>query len=95
MSAFCYKCSSPVEDFNRNDTCNKCGAHTRVCKNCTFYDLAKYNECAENQAERVVDKEKSNFCDYFKPKQGKTTSGQVSPQDAAKAAAEALFRKKT
>jgi hypothetical protein len=24
-----------------------------------------YNECREPSAERVVDKEKANFCDYF------------------------------
>jgi hypothetical protein len=24
-----------------------------------------YNQCRESQAERVLDKDRSNFCDYF------------------------------
>lgn len=36
-----------------------------VCFNCKFYDKGSYNECREPQAERVVEKSKANFCDYF------------------------------
>lgn len=32
---------------------------------CTFYDQNSYNDCREPSADRVVEKEKSNFCDYF------------------------------
>jgi hypothetical protein len=39
-----------------------------------------------------VEKERSNFCDYFKPRQ---EGGSGAPaRDALKAAAEALFKKK-
>jgi hypothetical protein len=40
----------------------------------------------------VVDKERANFCDYFRPKAG--IGGGTATRDAMKAAAEALFRKK-
>lgn len=79
-------------DYGRQDTCRKCGRDTKVCKNCIFHDRTANNECRENQADRVVDKERSNFCDYFKPKSG-SGSGAAS-RDAMKAAAEALFKKK-
>jgi hypothetical protein len=32
-----------------------------------FHDARAYNQCAEPQAERVVDKAHANFCDYFSP----------------------------
>jgi hypothetical protein len=46
-------------------------------------------------ADRVVDKEKFNFCDYFKPSEGTSaSSGELSPREKALKAAEALFKKK-
>jgi hypothetical protein len=41
-----------------------------------------------------VDKERSNFCDYFKANAALKADGATS-RDAMKAAAEALFRKKS
>lgn len=32
---------------------------------CIYYDPKSYNECRESSADRVLDKEKDNFCDYF------------------------------
>lgn len=60
--------------------------------NCTHYEPARYNECTEPVADRVVDKEKGNFCDYFKPG-SRANSGQDAKSAALKAA-EALFKKK-
>ena len=92
----CHKCArqlNPESDYGRQDTCPGCGFSTRSCLNCTYYDPSRYNECSEPVAERIVDKEKGNFCDYFKPgdrKSGSASSG----KDAAMKAAEALFKKK-
>src|SRR6185312_11198258 len=90
----CWHCGAELSllDYGRADSCSKCGRDTRVCKGCFFYDKMSNNECREPQADRVVDKEKSNFCDYFKPGNPK---GQSAPaKDALNAAAEALFKKK-
>jgi hypothetical protein len=90
----CWNCSETLShlDYGRGDSCLKCGRDTRVCKGCIFYDKASNNECREPQADRVVDKEKANFCDYFKPNAG---GGNLAPaRDTMKAAAEALFKKK-
>lgn len=91
----CWNCGAALTalDYGRADRCPKCGRDTKVCKGCEFYDRASNNECRESQAERVVDKERSNFCDYFRPKAGLTGSGGPS-RDAAREAAEALFKKK-
>ena len=70
MSHFCFHCGSevalpPSHRPARGDSCDTCGRDLRACKNCQHYDTAAYNQCREPSAERVVDKEKANFCDYF------------------------------
>jgi hypothetical protein len=95
---FCYNCGETLNnelDFSRSDRCPKCGRDTRVCKNCEFYDVTKYNECSETNADRITDKEKSNFCDYFKPaSQNKNQNQTLSAAEKAKLQLEALFKKK-
>jgi hypothetical protein len=90
----CWNCGQALGhlDYGRQDSCPKCGRDTRVCKGCEFYDKGSNNDCRESQAERVVDKEKSNFCDYFRPRAGSGSGAQS--RDSMKAAAEALFKKK-
>ncbi|HTL10899.1 MAG TPA: hypothetical protein VL588_00330 [Bdellovibrionota bacterium] len=90
----CWHCGVELGplDYGRQDICKKCGRDTRVCKGCIFYDRGSNNDCREPQADRVVDKEKSNFCDYFKPSTGGGTGAPT--RDALKSAAEALFKKK-
>ena len=65
----CFKCGAKIEAIDgkvgRRDTCSKCGSDSRVCRNCLHYDPKAYNECREPSAERVVEKDRSNFCDYF------------------------------
>lgn len=92
----CYKCQNKLEasDFGRQDTCRQCGVDTRCCHNCLHYDRHAYNECRESSADRVVDKEKANFCDYFKPSQNQTnTPPQTDPVAQAKAKLDALFKR--
>ena len=38
-----------------------------MCLNCIFYDSSAHNQCLENQAEWVREKDKGNFCGYFAP----------------------------
>ena len=100
----CHKCTnllSNLSDFGRQDSCPKCLSSTHCCLNCIHYDRSKYNECAENAADRVVDKEKFNFCDFFKPCGNSRKPGPLSSKDSnltesekARLAAEALFKKK-
>jgi hypothetical protein len=87
----CWNCGNELTplDYGRQDSCRKCGKDTKVCKNCEFHDRSSNNECRETQADRVVDKEKANFCDYFVPKAG--GGGNAPSRDALKAAADALF----
>jgi hypothetical protein len=61
----CYACGKEYETpVGRRDSCS-CDKDLHCCRNCQFYDPSAYNECHELQADRVMDKERSNFCDYF------------------------------
>lgn len=98
MSARCWGCGNGLDesDFGRQMNCQKCLRDTHVCKNCKHYNPSLHNECGETQADRVLDKEKANFCDYFSinPMAGNPLAGAGAPtRDALKAAAEALFKK--
>lgn len=82
MSYFCHKCLNDIDILSDKvgfrDECISCKSDLHVCKNCLYYDHASYNECRESQAERVLEKERANFCDYFvykdlKSKPTKTT----------------------
>jgi hypothetical protein len=64
----CHKCLQDLEiktPVGRKDVCLSCGCDLRCCLNCAFHAPGTYNECREPQAERVTEKERSNFCDYF------------------------------
>lgn len=50
----------------RSTKCPSCGADVRVCKNCRFYDPSAHWECRETIPDGVREKERANFCDYFK-----------------------------
>ncbi len=80
--ALCFSCSTELNTRvapGRGAECPKCGADVHVCRNCRFYDTGAYNDCAEPNAERVVEKERSNFCDYFAlaPSKGAGGSGET------------------
>ncbi|MDQ5987643.1 MAG: hypothetical protein CSYNP_03388 [Syntrophus sp. SKADARSKE-3] len=64
----CHRCKKLIDlddRIGRREMCPSCGADIHVCLNCRFHDPAAYNACREPQAERVLDKDRANFCDYF------------------------------
>ena len=89
--AFCGQEIVLKDKVGRNDTCSHCGRDLRCCKQCKFYDPHSYNDCREVSAERIVDKERANFCDYFVLKGSR--QGSVNRAQEAKKALEALFKK--
>ncbi len=92
--AFCGAKLKLEDRVSRRDTCAACGRDLRCCMQCKFYDPHAYNECREVSAERIRDKERSNFCDYFLPKGSKGGGGGYAKTLDAKQALEALFKKK-
>ena len=88
--SFCGKRFKIGDKVSRNDSCPHCKRDLRCCKQCKFYDPNAYNDCREVSAERVVDKERANFCDYFLPS-GSPHRKTDRTQDAKKAL-HALFK---
>ncbi len=96
MAIQCYKCATALSEtlkvmIARSDTCPKCMTDLRCCKMCYFYDPKSYNECREPSADRITDKEKANFCDYFKIGSGANDADKAKADALAKA--NALFKK--
>ncbi len=94
QSLNCYHCAKSIPILSgvihRSDDCPYCGFSLRCCKMCKFYDPRSYNECRETIAERIVEKEKANFCDFFIPG-SPVNSNEV--KDSAQKAFDALFKK--
>jgi hypothetical protein len=92
----CHRCATVLSSarIGRRDTCASCGAELRVCRNCAFYSPGAHNDCREPNADRVVDKERSNFCEYFSlVSVGGAAAPAASGGDKARATLDALFRK--
>ena len=66
----CWKCCTLLKDvllpFSRYEECTTCKADLHVCLSCRHYDPRINDACFEDRAEFVLDKDKANFCDYFK-----------------------------
>jgi hypothetical protein len=89
----CHKCKTEVaEDFfiGRQTQCPFCGTDLHCCLNCSFYDTGSYNDCLEVQAERALEKSRSNFCDFFKFKQ--TANSSVTADLGTRSKLEGLFK---
>lgn len=95
----CWKCGASLSELSlpllRLDECKACGAALHVCRLCQFYDISKAKHCSEPIAEEVRDKERANFCDYFKPRPNAWSNQPQSEAEKARAELEALFNRKS
>jgi hypothetical protein len=95
----CFSCGSQLDARDkpgRADTCPACDADVHCCRNCQFYDCGSYNECREPQAERVLEKDRSNFCDYFAfSTMPGSRSTAAAPSPARSNPLDRLFKKQT
>lgn len=89
----CWKCKKEIsiDSVTRSTECPLCAADLHACKGCKFYSTGSHNDCRESSAEYVSDKEKANFCDYFKPAENAGLASGNSKADEAKKAFNALF----
>jgi hypothetical protein len=91
----CYKCGTDISTstlrLGRSESCHKCSSDLHACYQCRFYDAKSYNECREPQAERVTDKAKANYCDYFEAASA-TANQNNDPAEAARKKLEDLFK---
>lgn len=89
----CAVCGKPLPNppWFRADDCPHCRASLHACVQCANHSPGRHNDCVEPQADRVVEKDRANFCDWFKPGGGNPSVG--DSKAATLSALEALFRK--
>ncbi|MBM4243054.1 MAG: hypothetical protein FJ148_04470 [Deltaproteobacteria bacterium] len=91
----CHRCGAPLapKSPSRRAACAGCGADVRVCLNCRFHAPGMHHDCREPAAERVADKERANFCEFFALAPGSTSLRGGEEGAGARAQLEALFRR--
>ena len=58
---------------------------------CRFFDPDVPKKCREDDAEEVVEKERLNFCEWFKPSADSFDAGRAGEEQRAKSKLGALF----
>ncbi len=95
LSLVCWKCGAALGEvllpMGRRGECPHCTADLHVCKMCEFYDTSYAKSCREPVADEVRDKERANFCGYFKPIPNAFKQNGSAEADQAKAKLAALF----
>jgi hypothetical protein len=90
----CQSCKKEIAGdlfIGRQGQCPFCEADLHSCLNCFFYERGVYNDCREGQAERVLEKGRSNFCDFFRFQDSKGNAGAAPVNSKDKL--DALFKK--
>lgn len=73
----CYFCAIEIAEakIHIRDECPACGRDLHICLNCEFYNANAYRQCRESIREPVQDKEKANYCDFFRTVKKTTAPG--------------------
>jgi len=91
----CFRCGTSLSalslPLSRRDQCPECTADLHVCKMCIYFDPSVPRKCREDGAEDVSEKERPNFCDWFKPSDRAFDPNRKSAADEAKDALASLF----
>ncbi len=91
----CWRCGASLDaiakPISRLAECEQCEADLHVCRLCSFYNPRVSQACDEPIADPVVDKERANFCHYFKPAANAYNPNERQSEQTAKAQLDALF----
>lgn len=91
----CWKCGVSLKaltlPLRRLEQCPKCEAELHVCRMCESFNPHLRSDCDEPMAEDVREKDRANFCDYFKPKPNAYTPRDNAKADEAKSRLYDLF----
>jgi hypothetical protein len=91
----CWRCGVSLAELTppieRRDECPACHAQLYVCRFCEFHDPKVAKQCREPIADEVKDKDRANFCGYFKPNPHAYVPTDPSNANQARADLVALF----
>ena len=93
--ASCHFCGAGIAAdtaIYRNSECPQCTKPLKICLNCDFYEKGAQWDCRETIGEPVREKERANFCDYFRLRAVNGAGGPGGgPAGTGKAAFDSLF----
>ncbi len=91
----CFRCGASLNRLSlplmRSDQCPACSVDLHVCRMCVHFDPAAPDQCLEDDAEDVKEKELANFCEWFTPSETTFDPQQKSEADKAREELEAMF----
>jgi hypothetical protein len=91
----CWRCGASVEGLPqplaRLADCPACHADLHVCRMCVFFDRGVARSCREPIADEVQDKDRANFCGYFKARPHAYRPADTAASAAARMELEGLF----
>lgn len=91
----CWKCGTTLRNlllpFSRYEECSTCNADLHACISCKSYSPGVSDGCSEDRAEFVLDKDKANFCDFFRVNPKAYNKKDDAAAKAAKAGLAELF----
>jgi hypothetical protein len=90
----CWKCGAALAELplplSRLAECPACRAYQHICRMCITFDPNAPKQCREQDAGEVKDKDRPNFCDYFKPNP-KAYRGRDAKKQATTSQLDSLF----
>ena len=83
----CSLCGHRLDDtaqVYRSSTCPSCDRDLKICLNCRFYKPGAHWDCLETIPEAVADKDRANFCDYFRFREGPAKGAPTGQHEQAR-----------
>jgi hypothetical protein len=92
----CWRCGASLAalslPFGRTEECPACRSPLHVCRMCVNWAPERPKKCREDDAEEVREKERPNFCDWYRPRPGAFDAAAADAAAAARKKLEDLFR---
>ena len=91
----CWQCGTSVVDqplpLSTYAECRDCRAQLHCCRQCQHYNPRLRADCDEPRAESHSEREKANFCDWFKLRREFVEPGEKAPSVDHQAELNTLF----
>jgi hypothetical protein len=91
----CWRCGTALKPdqlpINRLEQCLHCHADLYVCRLCRSWNPRYTSKCSHDHAEPPLDRERANFCQYFRPAAGAFPNAGAPAGETARSGLEALF----
>jgi len=91
----CWRCGTALGSeqlpVTRLEQCHHCHAELHVCRMCRSWNPRYTSKCSHDHAEPPLERERANFCQYFRPAAGANHGGGMPADAGARADLEALF----